>query len=122
VLYHTNEGGSEVFSADNQFEWCSGSASGSDFDGPERVYEFNAPKDITSMSVTVDSCEDTWALWYQAYDGCQDERLTSCSTFAYGDLRNQSANILIGGTGKVWMVIEGFQNVGGNFRMQVECF
>ena len=122
VIYHSNTGGSDVFEADLQFEFCSGSANGADFAGPERVYRFNAPPDVRSVAVTVDSCEDTWALWYQDYDGCQEERLVSCSSFPYGDFRHQWANVLIGGTRTLWLVVEGYQNSGGNFRMQIECF
>jgi hypothetical protein len=86
------------------------------------VYEFRAPPEVVSMTVTLDSCEDTWGLWYQDYDSCQNERLLSCSSFPYGDLRSQSAAVLIGGTRVVWVVVEGYQNSGGNFRLQVECF
>jgi len=124
-LLGNNIGGSELFEADGQFEQCSGSASGADFAGPERVYKFVAPPGIGSLSVLLESCEASWLLWYQDTNECPGTSTKlSCdyppafdSTFYV-----QGEEIVLGPSGTVYFVVEGFQNDGGNFAISLECY
>jgi len=123
TVFGTNEGGSTLFSADGQFEQCSGSARDPDLDGPERVYKLNVPSGINSISVRLESCEDSWLFWYRETSECPSENeLVTCGYPVRGDFRVQYDGLLAGPSGVVWFVVEGYQNDGGNFAMHIECF
>jgi hypothetical protein len=123
TVFGTNLGGSTVFSADGQFEQCSGSASGSDLDGPERVYRLNVPNNINSVSVRLESCEDSWLFWYRESVECPSENeLVTCGYPIHGNFNVQYDGLIAGTSGIVWFVVEGFQNNGGNFALHIECF
>jgi hypothetical protein len=123
VVEHTNAGGSDLFEADLQFLTCSGSASGDDFAGPERVYRLEVPEEYASVSVQLESCEASWGLWYQGPDECPDYQLKTypCGMLLNGSSFDQYDTLLVGGTRIVWLVVEGYENDGGNFRLSVEC-
>lgn len=125
TIYANNLGGSTQFEADGQFEQCSGTASGDDFAGPERVYRFDAPAGTNSVHVQVDSCRRTWLLWYQGSQQCPstDELVTCSYPPGYGNSFNsQGEDIIVGPGGTIWFVVEGYQNDGGNFAITVDCY
>ncbi len=123
TVYGTNLGGSTLFTADGQFEQCSGSASGSDFDGPERVYRLDLPSSVESLTVKLESCEDSWLLWYRESTECPSEnQLVTCSYATRGTFNVQYEYTLAGESGVVWFVVEAFQNDGGNFALHVDCY
>jgi hypothetical protein len=114
TVYGTNTGGSTLFTADGQFEQCSGSASGSDLD---------VPNGINSISARLESCEDSWLFWFRESTECPSENeLVTCGYPVRGDFRVQYDGLLAGPSGIVWFVVEGFQNDGGNFALHIECF
>jgi len=125
TVYANNAGGSTLFEADGQFEQCSGTATGDDFGGPERVYKFVAPAGVTSVQIQLDSCRRSWLLWYQGGPECPAEnQLQSCSYPPdYGNTFNsQGESVIVGPSGEIIFVVEGFQNSGGNFALTLDCY
>ena len=96
---------------------------GCHFDGPERVYRLDLPSSVESLTVKLESCEDSWLLWYRESNECPSEdTLVTCSYATRGSFNVQYEYTLAGETGVVWFVVEGFQNDGGNFALHVDCF
>ena len=116
-------GGSRLFEADLQFLTCSGSASGDDFGGPERVYEITVPEEYSYLDIRLESCEQSWGLWYQGYESCPDYQLKTnpCGYLLDGTFYNQYDTLLVGGSRTVFVIVEGHQNDGGNFRLSLDC-
>ncbi len=123
VIEATNVGGSTFFGTDvgEQFWQCSGSASGDDFDGPERVYELTGLSSMRSVTAQLESCEQSWLMWFRTGPRCSEDELFACSP-ALGTFHDQTAEILLGGAETVWFVVEGNDNDGGNFRLTINCF
>lgn len=122
TVYASNEGGSSFFGTDQgeQFAMCSGSASGSDFAGPERVYNLQVAP-TTLVTARLQSCEQSWLMIFQGSNGCPTEEPGACNYATTGTYEDQSETFLVGDVGSVWFVVEGFQNTGGNFALSVEC-
>jgi hypothetical protein len=123
TIYGNNAGGSTLFEADGQFEQCSGSANGDDTSGPERVYELRPGGSVRSVYVALRSCEPSWLFWYQGGPSCPStDTIVNCSYPDDPSLVAQDEYVLLGDSGVITFVVEGFQNDGGNYTLQVNCF
>lgn len=124
TVYGTNEGGSLHYGTGpgEQFEQCSGSNWGTDFDGPERVYQLPVPPEVNSVYVTFDSCTDSEMMFQRTSSACPTGLLSQCGYLTEGTDRSQQDAILVGSSGYLHFVIEGMANDGGNYRFTVECY
>jgi len=127
VVEHTNRGGSTHFGTaeGEQFWTCSGTASGDDFDGPERAYRVEVDASTKAIRAHLESCESSWMMYYRGGPACPVAALDSCGYGLNADDptngKDQTAEILLGENRVVFLVIEGNDNDGGNFRLTIEC-
>jgi hypothetical protein len=127
VVEHTNTGGSTHFGTaeGEQFWTCSGTASGDDFDGPERAYRVEVDASTKAIRAHLESCESSWMMYYRGGPSCPVAALDSCGYGLNADDptngKDQTAEILLGENRVVFLVIEGNDNDGGNFRLTIEC-
>ncbi|MFT4621564.1 MAG: hypothetical protein ACI8PZ_000216 [Myxococcota bacterium] len=123
VVEATNTGGSTHYgtSFGEQFEQCSGSAFGDDFDGPERVFKVEVPAGIIAIRPRLESCERSWLMYFRDGAGCRNDLIDACGYAVDGTFFNQYGDILLGNARTVWLVVEGDNNDGGNFRLSIEC-
>jgi hypothetical protein len=123
VIEASNFGGSTLYgtSFGEQFEQCSGSAYDDDFDGPERVYKVVIPDGYTAMRPRLESCSASWLMYFRDGAGCRDELIFACGYAEKGTFYDQTTDILLGNARTVWLVVEGDDNDGGNFRLSIEC-
>lgn len=119
-----NTGGSTLFGteSDEQFYYCSGSAEGDDLAGPERVYLVDDLQGVTTVKATLQTCKRSWLFYYRGGSQVCPTGEVTCGYAPYGDFFDMYAEILLGGTDAVWLIVEGDENEGGNFRLTVECF
>lgn len=124
VVYGTNVGGSTYFgtASGEQFEQCSGAAFGSDFEGPERVYTLVPPPGTNSVQISMQSCEESEMMVFRSSDPCPTGLVSQCGYITGSSRVDQTDAFLLGPSGVLNLVVEGFGNDGGNFVFSVECF
>jgi hypothetical protein len=118
----TIAGGSVYFDNNrgHAWEWCSGHSTGSQLEGPERAYKLQLPPTDTYVSLSLASCERTQLLWYQTSDACPTDRVT-CSYATVDGASCQGEDILLSGSGIMYIVVESLNGSEGNFKLHVEC-
>ena len=122
IVRGTLAGGSTSFSnePDRAWEQCSGQGPfGDDLTGPERVYKLDVGTN-TYASVHLVSCERTQLLWYQTAQECPQEHV-ACSYVTVDGSTDQQEDIVLGGSGILWFVVEGLAGSDGNYILSVEC-
>lgn len=101
----------------------------SPYDGPGRVFLFEAPVGIEATITLETPCDDAdlfaW-LWNPASDGCPDENSyiqsnnVECSYNAANE--NDQIGIFETNANKIWMVmVEAPDGTDTEFRLRVEC-
>jgi hypothetical protein len=124
VTYGSNGGGSSIYGCGvgDAFETCSGSASGTDCDGPERVYVLDIPNGVTHFQARLRSCEASWLFYHQSPDACPDSGpMAACGYATQGTFLDQETPFQLIGGSQIVFVVEGYQNNGGNFALEVDC-
>jgi len=120
----TNVGGSTSFGTNpgEAFFMCSGTSSGDDLSGPERVYKIVVGPNINALEVSLESCAPSKLLWHRSAQSCWDTPLNACDFAREGTPTSQYDALLVGSLGEVHFIVEGDQNDGGNFALTVDCF
>lgn len=123
VVFGTNTGGSTFFGTESneQFAQCSGSASGSDFAGPERVYVIHVTSSMNSVSARLESCASSWLMHFRGLPTCTTGIYASCGYANLGTFTDQTAQLPVFDNGTISLVIEGNRNNGGNYRLSIDC-
>jgi hypothetical protein len=133
VIYATNTGGSSIYAYDYWYEQGALGPYLGDYaawDGPERVYVFRGLAEGDGVTVSVESCMDTWATWIRYGDVSGD--FCDLDPFNQGGIWETSSGPRERSTDRIntyspsgydfEFQIEGLFGAEGNFKLTVECF